>query len=340
MKRMWALGLILVLLCAGCAPKEDEDIIFSAGSEDGGGSGYGVSVNSVMKLSDFYGITVGSTRENNLLMLGSPLYSLGSSDTYILSDGSQVVLTYSTTGALADTLYTDIKSGKSYGLFDYLISIGVMQGTVGGSEENNTPKPTPDGESQGGGAQSGGAQGGQLPLFSSKTYRKETFDGKLSLYLDRAGVVSTMGAPSAFAARQYKNDSYIIDHYYLDDGSILMLDYGYDRKSLRCAAIKGADGVTSGYLGTWAAQSKPADFVRPKIELKQVTGLSKGASPVKVYSALGEPAWREGTAADFRDVYVLSGGGYIYLSYSDAHAKLSGAYQMTNEGKYIEVSLR
>ena len=335
MKRIWVLGLALVLLCAGCAPKEDENIIFSAGSEDGGGSGYGVSVQSVMKLRDFYAITVGSTRENNQLMLGSPLYSLGNSDTYALSDGSKVVLTYNTKGALTDTLYTDIKSGKSYGLFDYLISIGVMQGTIGGNEENNTPKPTPDSDSQG-----DGAQDGPLPLFSSKTYPKDTFDGKLSLYLDRSGVVSTMGAPSAFAARQYKNDSYIIDHYYLDDGSILMLDYGYDRKSLRCAAIKGADGVTSGYLGTWAAQSKPADFVRPKIELKQVTALSKGASPTKVYTALGEPAWREGTAADFRDVYVLSGGGYIYLSYSDAHAKLSGAYQMTGDGKYVEVSLR
>ena len=41
MKRIWALTLIL-LLCAGCAPQEDA--VYSVGTEDGGGSGYGVSV--------------------------------------------------------------------------------------------------------------------------------------------------------------------------------------------------------------------------------------------------------------------------------------------------------
>ncbi len=332
MKRIWAMALIL-LLCAGCAPRDDENAVISAGSEDGGGSGYGVSVQSVMRLSDFYGVTVGSTRENNLLILGSPLYSLGSSDTYTLSDGSQVVLTYDTTGALADTLYTDFESGKSYGLFDYLISIGVLQGTIGDGGEENTP--TPDG-----GAQSGQGESGSHPIFSAKTYRKADFDGKLSLYLDRNTVLSTIGAPAAFAARQYKSDSYIIDHYYLDDGSILMLDYGYDRDSLRCAAIKGADGVTSGYLGTWAAQSKPADFVRPKVELGQISALVKGMAPAKIYAALGEPAWMEGTAAEYRDVFVLSDGSHVYLSYSDAHSKLEGAYQVTTEGKPLEVSLR
>ena len=119
-----------------------------------------------------------------------------------------------------------------------------------------------------------------------------------------------------------------------------MLDYGYDRKSLRCAAIKGGDGVTSGYLGTWTPQGKPADFVRTKIELGKVTSLRKGANPAKIYGILGEPAWFEGTAADYRDVYVLSDGGHIYLSYSDAHSKLIGAYQVTAEGKLLEVSLR
>ncbi len=334
MKRIWAMALIL-LLCAGCAPSEDENVVFSAGTEDGGGSGYGVSTQSVMKLSDFYGVAVGSTRENNLLMLGSPLYSLGSSDTYALSDGSQVVLTYDTTGALADTLYTDFDSGKSYGLFDYLISIGVLQGTIGGSEDSDSPTVTPEGNGQ-----SGNAQGSGVPIFSTKTYSKATFDGKLSLYLDRSTVVTTIGAPSAFAARQYKSDSYIIDHYNLDDGSILMLDYGYDRKSLRCAAIKGSDGITSGYLGYWAPQSKPADFVRNKVELGQVTSLAKGADPAKVYGVLGEPAWMEGKSTDYRDVFVLSDGSHVFLSYSDAHSKLSGAYQVTTEGKPIEVSLR
>lgn len=330
MKRIWALALIL-LLCAGCAPT-DEDEVISVGTEDGGGSGYGVSVQSVLKLSDFYGVAVGSTRENNQLMLGSPLYSLGTSDTYALTDGSQVVLTYNTTGTLADTLYTDFESGKSYGLFDYLISIGVLQGTVGG-EGGDTPD-TPDGGNQ------GDVQSGNVPVFSTNLYSKSSFDGKLSLYLDRSTVVSTIGAPTAFAARQYKADSYIIDHYNLDDGSVLMLDYGYDRGSLRCAAIKGADGVTSGYLGAWAPQSKPADFVREKIELRQITALARGTDVAKVYAALGEPSWMEGKATEYRDVYLLSDGSHVYLSFSDAHSKLEGAYQVTAEGKMIEVSLR
>lgn len=332
MKRIWALALIM-LLCAGCAPT-DGDTVHSVGTEDGGGSGYGVSVQSVMKLSDFYGVALGSTRENNRLMLGTPLYSLGSSDTYALSDGSQVVLTYGTTGTLADTLYTDFESGKSYGLFDYLISIGVLHGTVGGGEDDNTPT-TPDGASPNG----GGAEG-NVSVFSDKLYAKAAFDGKLSLYLDRSTVISTIGAPSSFAARQYKTDSYIIDHYNLDDGSVLMLDYGYDRESLRCAAIKGADGVTSGYLGTWAPQDKPADFVRNKVELGQITSLKKGSDPARVYAAVGEPAWMEGKASEYRDVFVLSDGSFAYLSYSDAHSKLEGAYRVTAEGKLIEVSLR
>ena len=331
MKRIWVLALIL-LLCAGCAPT-DEDTVHSVGTEDGGGSGYGVSVQSVLKLSDFYGVAVGSTRENNQLMLGSPLYSLGTSDTYALTDGSQVVLTYNTTGTLTDTLYTDFESGKSYGLFDYLISIGVLHGTVSDGE-SDTPV-SPDGSTSNGGSGEGNA-----PVFSDKLYARAAFDGKLSLYLDRSTVISTIGAPTAFAARQYKADSYIIDHYNLDDGSVLMLDYGYDRKSLRCAAIKGADGVTSGYLGAWAPQSKPADFVREKIELRQVTALTKGTEVAKVYAALGEPAWMEGKVTEYRDVYLLSDGSHVYLSFSDAHSKLEGAYQVTAEGKLIEVSLK
>lgn len=312
----------------------------SVGAEDGGGSGYGVSTKSVLKLSDFYSVTQNSTRDNNLLILGTPVYSLGSSDTYQLEDGSQIVLTYDTKGILSDTLYTSMEDGKSYGLFDILVSLGVLKNS-GGSQDGETSDPsenTADGEGQQNAPS--GQNGTTLPIFSTKTYSKETFDGGLSLYLDRTAVVTTFGAPNAYAGRTYKKDSYLIDCYRLKDGSTLMLDYGYDRKSLRCAAIQGADGITQGYLGTWSVQSKPADFVRPRIQLNQVTALSKGISPLKVYEKLGEPAWFEGTAKQYKEVYLLPDGSMIYLSYDSAHNQLTDAYQQTVDGKMLKVTLR
>ncbi len=333
MKRILAVLLMSMLICAGCAPTQQDTVILS-GTEDGGGSGYGIGSQSVMRLSDFYGVSAGSMRDNNLLILGSPRYSLDLSDTYPLSDGSQVVLTYNATGTLVETLYTDFESGKSYDLFDYFISIGVLQGNIAEDDKPNAPSTdtTPDSEQNNAPS--------SIPVFSSQLYKKENIDGKLSLYLERNTVLTTIGAPSSFSARQYKKDSYIIDCYNLDDGSVLMLDYGYDRKNLRSAAIRGADGVTSGYLGAWSAQSKPADFVRPTVRLNQITSLTKGMSALKVYTALGEPAWFEGKASDYRDVFLLEDGSTVYLSYTDAHSKLSGAYQITAEGKMVQVSLR
>ncbi len=321
-----------MVVCAGCAPKEDTVVLF--GSEDGGGSGYGVGKQSVMHLSDFYSITRGSMRDNNLLMLGSPSYSLGSSDTYPLADGSQVVLTYNTLGALSETLYTDFESGKSYDLFNYFISIGVLQGTIEPSTKPTVPDTNPKPDTDANQESIGNA------VFSLQTYKKEDIDGKLSLYLDRNTVLTTIGAPNSFGARQYKKDSYIIDCYNLNDGSVLMLDYGYDRKNLRSAAIRGTDGITSGYLGAWSVQNKPADFVRKTVKLNQITALKKGSSATTVYEALGEPAWFEGKAANYKDAFLLDDGSTVYLSYTDAHSKLISAQQITAQGKMLQVTLQ
>ncbi len=332
MKKIIVLLLMLLLFCSGCRPEEEQ--LVTIGTEDGGGSGYGVSAKSVLNLSDFYFITQNSTRINNRITLGTPVYVLGESETYTLSDGSQVVLTYDTKGVLHDALYTDFESGKSYGLFDKLVQLGVLRGEA---DSGDTPSENGDTENHNGGQQT---DGGKLPVLSDKTYEKQAFDGGLSLYLDRTAVLTTFGAPNSFAGRFYKKDSYIIDCYRLNDGSTLLLDYGFDRKSLRCAAIKGADGVTKTYLGAWTAQSKPADFVRPRIELNQVTSLSKGTNTQKVYETLGEPAWFEGAASNYRDAYMLSDGSTVYLSYDDGHGKLTDAHQLTVEGKLLKVSLR
>ena len=151
--------------------------------------------------------------------------------------------------------------------------------------------------------------------------------------------MAAFGGPSYFLGRSYQKDSYIIDCYKLTDGGVLMLDYGYDRKSLRCAALRDAGGITSAYLGTWSIQTKPADFVRPRLQLSQLTTLSKGSSPEKVYQKVGEPAWFEGTSASYQDAFVLEDGSTVYLSYDAARNKLVSAYQMTVENKRLEVAL-
>lgn len=334
MKRMLPFLIMVILLLGGCKPAED--VRLSVGTEDGGGSGYGTSASSVLQLSDFYSVAQSSTRDNNLLILGTPMYSLGQSDTYTLSDGSQIVLTYNDRGTLTDTLYTDFETGKSYSLFDKLVMIGVLQATTGsqsGGDSGTSDKPTtPSTDTPSGTASN-------IPAFSTKTYSRAEFDGKLSLYLDRNTVLTTFGYPNSFKGRTYKYDSYIVDCYNLSDGTQLLLDYGYDRTSLRCAAIVSG-GMTKTYLGSWSAQNKPADYVRPRISLNSVTALSKGTAPQKAYEVLGEPQWFEGKASDYKEVYMLTDGNYIYLIYDSAHKALTGAYQLKTDGTRLEVTLK
>lgn len=348
MKKKWLLFFIIATMClSACHPAEEADV--QIGTEDGGGSGYGVSAASALRLSDFYFITKNSTRQDNCLQLGTPFYSMGDSDSYTLEDGSSVTLTYNSQGILQDTLYSDFASGKNYGLFDKLVQLGVMHDAA---PNGNTPSTEPN--TNGGAATDGGnsakpqngngnSQSGEdAPAkieFSNRLHSIEKF-ASLNLYLDRATVLSTFGNPNYFAARQYKKDLYIIDCYNLTDGGVLMLDYGYDRKSLRCAAKRGADGVSTSYLGQWTVQEKPGDFVRTRIKLNSVTALQKGMTPEAVYQKIGEPGWFEGTNKEYRDVYTLSDDSLIYLSYDASRTALSAAYMQGVDGKVTPVSLR
>ena len=121
---------------------------------------------------------------------------------------------------------------------------------------------------------------------------------------------------------------------------MLLLDYGYDRKSLRAAAVKATDGTVSTYLGTWSGQAKPADFIRPTVTINQATSLSKGMTPEKVYEKIGEPMWFEGNAASYRDAYALSDGSVVYLEYENNHSKLLSAYRAAADGKQTAVTLK
>ena len=306
------------------------------GSEDGGGTGYGVSVQSVLKLSDFYSVAKSSTRENNRTMLGSPQYTVAERDAYTLQDGSTVTLIYDAKGVLSDSLYTEQESGKSYSLFDKLALLGVLKSGSGGT--SSAGAVTTDGQS--GGSQSETSEGAPTGVFSKATYKRAAFDEALSLYLDRPTVLSTFGLPTGFTSRNYKKDSYILDTYLLEDGSMLLLDYGYDRKSLRAAAVKATDGTVSTYLGTWSGQAKPADFIRPTVTINQATSLSKGMTPEKVYEKIGEPMWFEGNAASYRDAYALSDGSVVYLEYENNHSKLLSAYRAAADGKQTAVTLK
>lgn len=320
--------LLALLLLASCKPKEEEIRI---GTEDGGGTGYGVTVESILKLEDFYTVSKSSSRDNNRKMLGSPQYVSGGNDSYILSDGSRVILTYDSAGNLADSTYTESDASKSYSLFDKLALLGVIRNASSGSS-------TVEGGSQSSGGNTGEAE--KLPMFSSSTYKKSAFDEGLSLYLERNTVLTTFGSPNYFLGRTYKKDSYIVDCYSLEDGSVLMLDYGYDRKSLRCAARRTSDGITEEYLGNWTVQTKPAELKRNTVKLNQVTVLSVGTSPQKVYEKLGEPHWFEGNAGNYTDAFELSDGSIIYLTYEGKHSKLASAGQYTADGKLLSVNLK
>ena len=322
-----ALFVLCILLLSSCAPKEEE---FTSGTEDGGGTGYGVSTQSLLKLSDFYFVTKSSTRENNRLSLGSPQYSVGTQDDYTLSDGSRVTLIYNEKGVLQDSTYTEADAKTAYTLFDKLALLGVVRSSTGntssGGQTTTTPsKPTEEKTPQG--------------VFSTAVYRRAAFDGTLNLYLSRTSVLSAFGLPTGFTARNYRYDSYILDCYALEDGSTLMLDYGYDRTNLRAAAIRSTDGSVRTYLGTWSAQQKPGDFVRKNVTINQLTALRKGSSPQKVYETVGEPQWFEGNALDYRDAFTLSDGSVVYLVYSDHHTKLASAYRML-DNKQVTVTLR
>lgn len=337
MKKWILLLLAVALLCGGCKPEEDS--FEPIGSEDGGGSGYGVSAKSVLNLSDFYFLTQQATRENNTRLLGTPMYTLDNSDTYLLEDGSRIVLTYNDKGVLESTMFTDIQDSKNYSLFDILVREGVLKESALPENNGTAGQSGQSGQSGTAGQTKPNPQSSDS-VFSKGNFKKSAFDSGLSLYLDRTSVVATFGNPSYFIGRSYTKDSYIIDCYKLDNGGVLMLDYGFDRKSLRCAAIRGGDGITTSYLGTWSTQTKPADFVRPRIQLNQVTTLAKEMTPEKVYKTLGEPCWFEGSATSYQDVYLLDDGSTVYLMYDSAREKLMSARQLTVENKLIEVTLQ
>ncbi len=326
MKRILLFCLVALLVCSGCKPQDEtQDTI---GTEDGGGLGYGITAKSILRLSDFYFIRRSSARETNLLVLGTPVYSFGNDDTYQLEDKSQIVLSYDKKGVLLDAAYMEFATGNNYSLFELLQSLGIVNSVQ--TPTTDTPatddKPTEN-------------QGGALPMFSSKDYTREEFE-TLSLFTARNTVLATYGSPSYFVGRDYQKDSYIIDCYLLKDGAMLLIDYGYSRTSLRCAAIKEADGTVEALLGNWTKETKPADLVRARVEEGLVSKLRKKMKPEQVYAVLGEPLWYQGNSSNYQEVYMLSDGSSLYLTYDNGHNALSDVIELKADGTALQVALR
>ncbi|MBQ7090374.1 MAG: hypothetical protein IJN82_04575, partial [Clostridia bacterium] len=252
--------------------------------------------------------------------------------TYTLKDGQRLSLTYSALDALETAVYTD-KAGKKQDLFAYLSELGVLRGYLGagdGSEEpQEQPEPEPDQQMP----EAQAPQENEGLYFSRRTYSYELADEILKEGVTRDTVVAAMGKPNGFSSVDFKKDTYIVDVYNMDDGSILYLDYGYTRTELRAARkLKGSN--RSSYLGEWGAEERSPEFYRTTVNVDGIK-LRKGSKPAEIYSLsrLGEPDWLEGNQSSYTDAYQLTGGRVLYLDFGKNHASLTNAYILTKEGK-------
>lgn len=337
MKKILAFLLIALLLLGGCKPPQDE--VITSGEEDGGGTGYGAVAKSVLQLSDFFFVVRGSLRSTVMEKIGSAQYSYeknGIYDEYILQDGSEVCLQYSaTTGALQSATYAEGKDAAAGDFFAKLVALGVLK-SAGSGQTTTTPG--------GGGQTSGGdetpsGQSDPSLRFETKTHRIETFDQSLTLYMERAAVLTAIGLPAGYTTHSYKKDGYIIDYYTLTDGRVLLLDYGYQRQTLRGAVLKNLNGSKTVYLGSDTAQSKPADFARPVQSRAQFEKLKLGMTPETVYRMVGDVHWLEGNATHYKDAYRLNDGSVVYLDFSAKHDKLISASIVGADGQGTALSL-
>ena len=178
----------------------------------------------------------------------------------------------------------------------------------------------------------------QTGYFASGSYDKSIFDNSLTIGMSRNSVLDNIGKPNYYSSSNFKNDSYIIDCYVLNDGTTLYLDYGYSREYLRCARTEKS-GIYSAYLGTWSIQSKPGGFTHDLISQTMLDALRKDMVPSTVYSMLGEPHWYEGSSSRYRDAYELIDGTIAYLDFGSAHNKLSTITLLDISGKETLISL-
>ena len=327
--------IALLLNTCGCEKKSNSDFY---GKEDSANTGYGKKEKSSLYIDDFYFLTVGTKKATVEVLLGSAHYHTNNdelSPVYTLENGDKIAITYDAKEKKVEKAeYTYTQDMESESFFDILVELGILSSAAQEkTEQNNTDiqdthnqetlspdsptvsdpnneeiiiQPTTQGE-----------------IFASGAYVYSLLEEFIKPGALRADIISKVGKPNYFFSRDFKTDSYIIDCYNLSDGSKLYLDYGYERNSLRCAAIFKNGTVSSILDTTWSEQKMPSGFTRPASDAARINRLTKNMTPAKVYAYLGEPSWYEGTRAVYTDVFKLSDGTFAYLNFGSAHNKLT-----------------
>ncbi len=339
MRKRWsALLLMVALLCSltGCKGE-----VASGEREESAGTGYGVTQKSVLTLQDLYFLRPGTARDEVSGALGSPLsYALTESDTdtYRLTDGETLVLTYNENEKITAAVFTDT-SGKKQDFFSYLNSLGILKNYHSAGELEEEEEQTPEQEEPVEKPQTQPIINTDSGYFSTKRYRYEMVEQLLKEGVERETVVSALGRPNSFSSVKFAEDSYIIDVYVMEDGSSLLLDYGYTRTALRAVQkVKGSEVST--YLGTWGQAEKPDGFVRYTRNQSVFNTLKKNTKPSEIYLRFGEPDWLEGSADRYRDAYMLLNGGVLYLDFGADHAGLTAAVLQKSDGSVVNYTLK
>ncbi len=357
------LCLSLCLFMNGCKKAEIE----SARKENSAGSGYGVAQKSSISLNDLYFFSVNTTKEQVLSALGSPQkYTIASEGavTYILDSGATLQLTYNQRDVVKSAVYTD-ESGKEQSLFTLLVNQQVLESEDSASKNQNTgvgnqaeeakkeeeKKPVagqkPSGEQKPSANQKPSQNknpsvnsAAQTEIyFASENYSIDIASKLLEVGAKRKKIISALGKPHAYGSVSFKKDSYLIDVYHMEDGSIYYLDYGYEREALRAVrAVKGSR-ITN-LLGSWGQAEKPKDIYYDTRNLTAFSSLKKGAKPVEVYRRYGEPNWYEGNETSYKDAYQLMGGAILYLDFGSGHGNLISAMVRQKDGSMVPFTLR
>ncbi len=342
-QRILSLFLCIVVLVTLSACQKKEEAVER---EDSAGTGFGVSQKSALTQQDLYFFSVTTTKNDVLTALGSPreyLVSDGNTFTYLLQDGSKLKLTYSERDVVKTATYID-PAGKTQDLFNYLVSIGVLTSYSGNSQqvgnngvgENTTPvgeeapieKPAPGDE----GKTELQLQIEAAAFFSNKRYSYAVAEQIVKVGAERETVLSALGKPNSLNSISFKVNSYVIDVYVMEDGSVLQLDYGYTRTYLR-AARKISGAVAENYVGIWAEEPLPENFFRHTRNLNLFANLKKGTTPAEFYKTFGAPDWYEGSAQSYQDAYQLLDGSVLLLNFGSAHNSLASASLRRADGK-------
>lgn len=341
MKRSTALLLCFLLLLCGCKKQAS-----TKEREDSAGTGYGVSQKSALTLQDLYGLQPGADRSQIQTLLGSPqtfIISESNTDTYRLSDGQTLLLTYNENDTVSTAVLTDT-SGQKQDFFSYLNTLGILKNYHPSGEQEETTAPVEEEPEQ--------QETVETPVeetptvidpdgssyFSTKRYSYELADQILSLGAERETVVSALGKPNGYSSVTFEKDSYIIDVYVMDDGSSLYLDYGYTREKLRAVQqVKG--GAAVNYLGEWGQEEKPSGYIRYTRNQRVFNTLKKNVKPSELYRRFGAPDWLEGTATRYKDAYQLLDGSVFYLDFGADHSSLTAAYILRSNGTIVNYTL-